>query len=349
MNRTLVLAALVAMGASGAVAAYPISPVTLWSLTEQADVIVVAKVTWVGEDEPPAQTFGDVAHVQQPGAEKRIAWFGGGVARLQVLETWKGNPGEWLEVVTDAEMTCPAPGRFVEGETMVGFFSGSTGEWRATGLSYGTLYPTEQGRGVFSSLVGQALALQRRGSVSEDERRAWLVEAASHSATRWHGMYELAQGGDEVHRYYDRDRRSAPPGTGLTQEQRVALARAFADDPSTDATLGMTLDLLKDVSDARFDAAVVNAMDSAVNDAESAYWLPEAMALVAQRFHLKVPSKRPAVHEADDLLSADPLFKERRDASDAWVKLRQRIHVPEARVAPQPVSRVRGVGPDTPP
>ena len=61
--------------AAPSLGAYPIPPVTLWQLTAEADLIVVARVAAVESPPNPGKNFA----------------FEGDIARLHVLEVWKGS------------------------------------------------------------------------------------------------------------------------------------------------------------------------------------------------------------------------------------------------------------------
>ena len=90
--------------------AYPIPPVTLWHLIEQADIVVLARVVRIDEPE------------EQPTENEREQAVGDGdVAVLRVLETWKGEePGE-IRVNFSRGVICPAPPRYEVGEIVLAF------------------------------------------------------------------------------------------------------------------------------------------------------------------------------------------------------------------------------------
>ena len=331
--------------------AYPIPPRTLWSLVDDAELIVVAKVEEAGRMAFPPDTYAELAFAPDGRGGSHRPHFGiGDLYHLRVVETWKGPDAPVVEVDNDDNTICPAPGRFVPGETVLAFLSGNRGSWFATHRSYGTLYPTGEGLAVFRSLVRSRLAMLARGKVTDKERHAWLLEAASHSATRWHGLYELTNVYDEAHRYYDRERSgTSSKAIPMTSAERRALAKAFVEDPTADSTLAMLLHIVACVRDPAFDATVVNVLDHAVTEEDSAYWLTEVLPLVAKRFGLEPPNLSDDDLDGADPLASDPLFKRRKATTDAWLQLRQNIRIPEARVRPKPTSRVHGVGSNTPP
>jgi hypothetical protein len=91
--------------------AYPIPPVPLWGLSEQADSIVVARVKKVEEHRATQQEMND------PQADP----WERDVAVLTIVETWKGNPLRQVRVNFTASMMCPAPPRYIEGSTVLAF------------------------------------------------------------------------------------------------------------------------------------------------------------------------------------------------------------------------------------
>ncbi len=215
-SKVLLLAVSLAAVSSGAYG-FPIPPVPLWSLVEQSDTIVLAKVVEVREPRWGAKN-------------DRPALY---VVALRVLETWKGSAVGEIEVKYPS-LICPAPPRYVEGKDVLAFLSGKdSGEWTTVGLSYGTLYP--EGReelSDFREMVRRAVALQAGGRVSEVARTNWLVNSALRPGTRWHGLYELAPDHPQKRSFQ------------LSPAQREKIAHAFASRPWADSTLPIVLKIL---------------------------------------------------------------------------------------------------------
>ena len=92
--------------------AYPIPPVTLWQLIEQADVVVLARVERVEEGEKPR------SHDQVEHFEDAIDYD---EAVLSVRETWKGQAASEVRVSFVANIFCPARPQFEEGEVVLAF------------------------------------------------------------------------------------------------------------------------------------------------------------------------------------------------------------------------------------
>lgn len=106
-----------------------------------------------------------------------------------------------------AGLICPAPPVYVKGRDVVAFLDRYQGKWFTVGLSYGTLYPEDRNQlEDLRVMVRQAVTLQAKGRVPGKDRLDWLVEAAIRPGTRWHGLYELRPGSDELHSYYDSGR-----------------------------------------------------------------------------------------------------------------------------------------------
>ena len=271
----------------------PIPPQPLWGQVEGAKLIVVARV------------------------ESK--------ERLRVLETWKGEAAEVLAVTSDENVTCPEPGRFEVGRTVLAFltdgpdwmlFSDVRGRWHPVGLGYGTLYLDAASLDRYRTLVRDALALQRRGPVGDADRLAWLLRAAAHADTRWNGLLDLAQ-----ERRWDpvieEWRSAAPPASRLTAQQRAELARAFIADPSGLEDLTLLLPMVGGFRDPRLEALVVEALDRAVEDPYG-YGLTDALGPVARW----AGAAAPALPDGIWYLTTT----ERRDAvRDAWFDLRTRI------------------------
>src|SRR5262245_38473549 len=100
LKKILGLAAASLLTSASASFAYPISPVTLWELVEQADLIVVARVVSVWELEVD---------------EEKPSWYSS-MAHLAVVETWKGERVTDLAVHYPGNLLCPAPPVYAMGE-----------------------------------------------------------------------------------------------------------------------------------------------------------------------------------------------------------------------------------------
>ncbi|MCP3103590.1 hypothetical protein LZ198_32375 [Myxococcus sp. K15C18031901] len=68
------------------------------------------------------------------------------IARLQVLETWKGRriDNEFIEIHFDADQICPTPPRFETGRTVILFLDRWNGTWIVPDASFGGIaYPDD--------------------------------------------------------------------------------------------------------------------------------------------------------------------------------------------------------------
>src|SRR5262245_18159092 len=103
--RPIITALLFSLAISPPAYADAISPQSLWELTQNARLIVLAEVERVGQADPRNPDFG----------------YGGDVARLRVLEVWKGTKPELLEVTFRKNLICPKPSRYEPGRRVVAF------------------------------------------------------------------------------------------------------------------------------------------------------------------------------------------------------------------------------------
>ncbi|MCP3061958.1 hypothetical protein LXT21_24550 [Myxococcus sp. K38C18041901] len=261
--------------------AYPIAPMTLWELTLEAELIVWAEVEAV-----TTRTFEDYDAYKLSGFEE-------GVARLRVLEVWKGtaHPDERVEVAYSPSMNCPAPPRYVQGLPVVAFLTRWNGTWSTVGLSYGTRYPTSNDEAqAYRRLVELAVKAQAEASPSvpyrEDEQALasapmdWEVLAASHPATRWDGLFRLVPSGDVVRDFYvsgvDRSVRLSPA-------QRETLARGFVAQPPLDRSLPMLLLPLRGHASAEVDVAAARALETVLMVSGPTRWALLAFDLLRER------------------------------------------------------------------
>lgn len=313
-SKVLLLAASLAVAVSTGAYAFPIPPVPLWSLVEQSDTIVLAKVMEVREPRWGAKN-------------DRPALY---VATLRVLETWKGPAAGEIEVKVPS-LICPAPPRYVEGEDVVAFLAGEDQGWGTTvGLSYGTLYP--EGReelGDFQEMVRRAVTLQAGRRVSEADRTNWLVNAAIRPGTRWHGLYELAPGHPQ---------RSFQ----LSPAQREKIARAFASRPWADSTLPIVLKLLAGQADPKVDEAAASAIEGVLGERDLPYWTPTALELVLQRYGDKQAAKK------IETLQKGCCDYDEKGLRTLWRTAQRELGIPKVVPVKMGGRKVRGVGAETP-
>jgi hypothetical protein len=298
--------------------AYPISPVPLWDLVAKADQIVLATVDGVT---PPPSTEGE-GDEELPTRER---WES--VAHLSVLETWHGNEMDWIDVRFPAGMICPAPPVYAKGRTVLAFLElEKDGQFSTVGLSYGTFYPDEEGIDALREVVAQARELHANGLFETEDRRGWLVFAATRRATRWSALYELVPESDEVHYFYDTKARS--PRLPVTHQEMAAIADGFVRAPSLDQTFLMTLGLLGTQDHDAFDATAVAVFDAVMSSQPIPRWAKNALPLLFSRFELDAPATSAVVTspEHPDRWSVHPHALD-ADLLDIWLEARKRIRI----------------------
>lgn len=329
--------------------AYPISPVTLWSLVERADTVVVGVVTRVEH-----QLSAPSPKVPLPLTYDR--------AHIEAHNTLKGEHRPQLQVRYFGNMACPAPPRYLEGELVLAFLArtGHGPELRTVGLSYGSLYPHFDELEAWEQVIREAVRVQSAGPVLPERRRRWLIKVAAQGPTRWHGAYELAPSADWKHRAYDRDQRDV---SRLSDLDKAHLAAGLVKAPSLDRNFAGLLGLLRDHEDDRLDRVAVAAVDAIIlRTGPTASLLNLLIPLTLERLgHRLKPATEPnrTGRGLEALLASDPLFAAPPSPSlklvQAWMKTRKRLKdegwPSELKVAfPYPRSpRVLGTGALTPP
>lgn len=250
------------------VLAYPIPPKPLWALTEEADLIVVAKVSNV--------------EARETGENDGLTT----AAVLDVEETWKGAEHERLVVPFEPSLECPAPARYSVGETVVAFlwWHRKASQWTTVSLSYGTLYPEGDELEDLKSMALQAMALQTSDLSTKQLKHGklkWSVEAAALPGTRWHGLYELEPQGGAIRSAHagSRSRSKLRP-----QEPHLALlSEAFLAHPKVDYTSIMMLRVLRNHSDPRIDHLGAGIVETALAMNTTPHWLMGLMEEVLLR------------------------------------------------------------------
>jgi hypothetical protein len=162
------------------VSAYPIPPQTLRMLTNDSELIVVARVE-------------DVTHLEK-GYDK-YDWYTA-MARLEVISVVKGVArNRYLNVPYPADLACPAPPHYEVGDTVLAFLApGESGrDYITVGLSYGSKSLGANEIGIYSARVHELVEIEKQAD--PDTRLLqlveWLVLCAEHPATRWEGVYDL--------------------------------------------------------------------------------------------------------------------------------------------------------------
>jgi len=327
------------LGLAAPAGAYPIPPSTLWELTEEADLVVLATVVRT-----------------EPGQESEKDPFTRDVAVLQVKEVWKGKVGAEVRVSYSSGMICPAPPRFEPLLDVVAFLERTRDgkSYHVGSLSYGTLYPEFRDLPAFRSLVKEAMALQASAdkSAAARNRTEWLVKAVEEPATRWHGLYELDSSSDGMHAFYDNRQRTGR--ADLTPEQRQRILKAFAERPRLDGNLVTMLSLIGSRPSAEVYQTAVAAIDTLLEEKAPPYWTFQLVALTRARLGMSPPpapakpAKKKQVSFEDD-----PIFATRAPDFTAlrkeWQQVRKTLAFPPRRLALPAQTTVRGVGAETPP
>jgi hypothetical protein len=315
---------------------YPISPVPLWELTEEADLIVLGDVTGVEEwsDEEESSMRDADSSSRRSSAEA--------IAHLTVREVWKGEAGAQVEVGFNPNTICPAPARYVPGKLVAAFLSRGEDGWYTVGLSYGTLYPAAGEVGDLRDRVQEAVTLHQPGVVDPRDRVAWHVRAAARPATRWHGLYGLKASSDSLHYYYDSKIgvRAAEPQ--LTTIQFEAIARGFVERPSLDRTLPMILALFEERPHSALDRAAIAAVEGVLLWDKTPWWIGETLERLLRRLGDPDPKAR-----------LQPLGERYTEVStklvrEIWAGAKRDLHLPEIPAAPAYPVEVWRTGGNTP-
>jgi hypothetical protein len=315
---------------------YPISPVPLWELTDEATLIVLGDVIEIaGSTEAIEESL--------PGAPPFTRSTGSvAVARIAVREVWKGEAGAQIEVFFEANLICPAPPRYVTGKLVAAFLSREENHWYTVGLSYGTLYPTAGEVDDLRDRVREADRLQQAGVVDPRERIAWHVRAASRRATRWHGLYGLKPSGDSLHYYYDQKTGVRATEAQLTTAQFDAIAHGFVEEPSLDRTLPMILALFEGRPHHAFDREAIAAVEGVLLRERMPWWIGETLERLLRRLGDPDPEGRlQALGEPYEEKAAQVV-------REVWAGAKRDLHLPEVPATPAKPIEVTGTGENTP-
>lgn len=302
--------------------AYPISPVTLWGLVEDADLVLIGRVL---ENETIETDDYDWTNT---------------VATIRVGEVLKGEPVDEVQVRYAAGLVCPAPARYIAGETVVAFLRHRDGEWFTVALSYGTRYPEPTEIEDYRTVIRLAAKLQKNRRDAYPTA-SWMTEAASRVATRWDGLYLLSPAGDGLHSYYDQ---TDPQDQGwrLTSAHRKKIAATFVSHPPENYLFTMSLQVLRPLKDADVDRTAVGILEGYMEADQPSWWLKDAMVEVFKRFGDRRPKKR-ARKLGDEFDPPEPAV-----ARAVWKQAKLDLAIPDVAPIYPDRPRVRGVGGTTP-
>jgi hypothetical protein len=303
---------------ASAAVAYPIPAQTVWGLTRSAELIVIATVEEVKV--PP--------DVEEPSGE---AFGRPHVASLRVTEVLKGAVEPVLEVDYPGNLLCPAPPRFVVGETVVAFLIRDRSRWAVGALSYGTRYPgSARGVADMRDLIG--LALTTQPAKAGNPPLVWVLEAIARPATRWDGVYELRHEADDGHSAYDVRPASAP----LSTTTLSAVEAAFLSAPTADETLPLMLELLEDHRSTAVTMLVVDLVDAALRT-EVPWWAARVLTQLERRVGLgaRVVKERSDARRDPLVESAARMAPTQEALRARWDDLKRRAQlIPRPREVP---------------
>lgn len=203
---------------------------------------------------------------------------------------------------------CPAPARFIEGETALLFLSRYQDEWFVPALSYGARYPPDAvSLAELRSLVGLALLEQRAGA--KEPSLKWKLEAVGHPVSRWDGLYELRHLGDEDEAF----RREPPP---LDQATLARVEEHFLLQPSADETFIQVLELLEGRKSFAVTQTAANIVEKVLRRPELPWWLADAVAHVERRL-------RPMTARGDRPIGNGPRHSSAEALRARWERLKE--------------------------
>lgn len=184
--------------------AYPISPITLRTLIERSQYIVIATI----DNPEKGEKYFD------PKINDTLTYFtfgGDGLADLHITEVLKGKPGsDHIRVTYEAGMVCPAPPYYPDKRTVIAFLmkEDTATTYYTYGLSYGSkVMQNDMETDLYRKKIKEYIAILKRthGSRRHKAMIEWLVTCAEHPYTRWEGAYELSRSRYFM-AYYDRSK-----------------------------------------------------------------------------------------------------------------------------------------------
>ncbi len=303
--------------------AMPIPPNPLWTLTQDAELIVVAEVT----DHEPWRD-------ERESADRSMSKT---VALLSILDTLKGPELETVRVPYPAGLVCPQPPHYFDGEVVVAFLERYDDRWHTVSLSFGTLYPQGPDLDDVLTMTRWAVRLQAEagaGGVLQEQRMRWLLEAAARSGTRWHALMELQHPELLVDRRPGAAEYRAP--AALTDEDFAELAQALIREPRPDHTLPMMLELLREHPEPALDEVVLAVTEGMLAHEKPSFVLEWMLSEVMRRFGELEPrgtiERFQAAREAQDVPDWSERMPTIEEWRSFWIETKRRLGIPD--VAP---------------
>jgi len=286
------------------------APQPLWTVTADAELIVLAEVQGV-----------------EPLEKDENNWHSA-IARLKVLETLKGPELPTVKVLFPANLTWTAPPRYAEGETVFAFLVKEQASWRTVSLSYGTVYPSGDELEDVRTMILAAVESQSPpldGQQIQLRRREWLVQAAALPATRWHGLYQLVPNPGDISPFY-----SGSGGFGsppLSRDHQALLAEALVSAPKMDSTFSMMLRLLGQYEDPRLDLLALETLEGLLALEKPPWWSRDLLWVVLARFGDGEPKDRLLAYDAKP---GDLTPEQQREI---WSSAKIELDIPDAAAA----------------
>lgn len=202
---------------------YPIPPVTLSQLCEDADLIVLAKVL---RTEPNPDPDEDDRQLKLE------------VAVLRPIEVWLGeSQAGTIKVAFPFGLTCPTPPQYYSGETVLAFLerAGNLGDhlrYRTLGLSYGTKYLEPAQRDLYRERVREWKEIQLLEPESQRMHgmAEWLLEGVAHSETQFDAVLDLVRSGQSFE--FDEGQAHPDYAAHLSDEQKEWLREWWDNEGS---------------------------------------------------------------------------------------------------------------------
>lgn len=192
----------------------PITPVTLRELTQTADLIAIVKVERIevrfpDQDSSHAQA-GNAADKDAVPTKPKVATLGykETVAVLRIQQGLRSDvpDGEEICVPFPAGMACPAPPRYVKGETTLVFLKkNEEGIWKTCSLSYGTIaIPDAKYREAYVTAIRELFRIAQVKDEADRKKQTveWLVRGIENKHTRSEAAFDMQRDSSPLELYF---------------------------------------------------------------------------------------------------------------------------------------------------
>lgn len=224
--------------------AYPIDPASLRVLITDSQNIVYAQVKQIKTNNSSFKSTFNMSHI----------------AVLEIKETLQGNiKSKTVEVYFSPEYSCPLPAIYEIGINVIAFLDKEMEKYTTHSLSYGLKKVNKNGYSAYKTRIKDYQIIMKISDNIEKKEKTidWLIDCASHKATRSEGLMDLYEKGTFMS-FYDYSKEQDIRTYSLTQNQKERLRNLFFKSENIDYEIVGITGLIAEKNDFKIISYLIN-------------------------------------------------------------------------------------------